>query len=430
MSRQIKENISRIISEYDRYGQNLIYVGIGTAYDSESVPELSDNYIQEYPITLRKFKNEQDFFGWTILLLFDQKYKSEKPIIIRKPEVISDIPINFVQDKIYKDYYLDEINRIVVLYIYDFNDELENRLILEVIGNCIVSNDLFVLFSFTGAFNITSVFNEIHNIDLHYAQFGCGFEMVNNTCLEFKDLTMPYAQIEFIKKDKWQIVNIFNYRIDDLELKNSSSETQINYIQYLNYKSRRFGVIIQLIMLLGKNIVNMTPEEKQNLFKSDVISINDINNTTQVTIQNISHYQKSAIDAYSIKYNIDIAKYINDLKNLSKKEYEKILIILVKILKCEIYQFLNFISNDLNENITVANYLLSSILKNDDFSRVKKYFNESFKKILLYICSRELDGPDEFFDKNLKIDKDDCSFTYDIDFIKKDVNILCEGLRM
>jgi len=428
MSRQIKENISQIISDYDRYGQNLIYVGIGTAYDSETVPEISNKYIQEYPITLRNFKLNKDFFGWTILLLFDQKYEREKPIIIRKPEIINDMTIKFVPNEIYKDYYVDEINRIVVLYIH--NVELEDRLILEVIGNCIVSKDLFVLFSFTGSFNMTYLFNEVHNIDLHYAQLGCGFEMVNNTCLGFKDLTMPYAQIEFIKKDKWQIVNIFNYNIDDYELKNSTLETKINYIQYLNYKSRRFDIIIQLIILLGKNIVNMTPEDKQNLFVSDDISINEINNTTQLTIKNIFQLQISAIYAYSIKYNIGIAKYINNLKKLNEKEYKEILIVLVKILKCEIYQFLNFIINDdLSKISGVSNSLLSYIVHSDNFTQVKKDFNRLLQENIKKMCVSKL-VTEDFFNANFKLDINDCSFTYDIDFIKKNVNIFCEDLKL
>jgi hypothetical protein len=68
------EELLNLINQFS--GQKMVYLGLGTAVEGE----FNDDTNQEYPITLRKFRN--DFDGVIFLLLVDPLYKNNHPKIL------------------------------------------------------------------------------------------------------------------------------------------------------------------------------------------------------------------------------------------------------------------------------------------------------------------------------------------------------------
>lgn len=129
------EELLDVINQFS--SQKMIYLGLGTADEGE----INDDTNQEYPITLRKFRNI--FEGVIFLLLVDPLYKNNHPKIL-VDETFRRNNFPNIQN-VFENYYYDDIKKVVVVYFpIEFNYDIHLRLVYELIKHSINKKNMFI----------------------------------------------------------------------------------------------------------------------------------------------------------------------------------------------------------------------------------------------------------------------------------------------
>lgn len=434
------EELLDVINQFS--SQKMIYLGLGTADEGE----INDDTNQEYPITLRKFRNI--FEGVIFLLLVDPLYKNNHPKIL-VDETFRRNNFPNIQN-VFENYYYDDIKKVVVVYFpIEFNYDIHLRLVYELIKHSINKKNMFIFdptFA-SGCFDdrMINFFHENSKMIIDNSNFiriGLYFMtlLLNDLSVDYgmnygiQKMTSYKYNVFFEKKDElWIMPSIFTMKLENtLDKPNFIKQ---NIIQYYLYKFLRFNSILTIIFYL-KSLIQNT----DNIFGSNYVEplseidvISNLETKSEVDKKKIMEdlqrkfkniimtSSENVLRLFSVKYKFNFVKLINDIINGTYTDYIYVLRIFVRLLKCELVQIFKEKITMLDKNLYLT-IIFSKIIELMKNKTSYTYINNEFKDFIKDMLKNDVFNG--FFDLSIineiysMINKFEFyDFYFDIDFI-------------
>lgn len=425
--------------------QTIIYFGIGTAFntDDEYKREFTDENNQEYPISIREAVRKSDFRGYKILILVDPFYKNRQPEILINKKFINDNGFQFNKYR-YDNCYKDERSKTIVIYFGIPIINEEDIVINELIN---YSNENMHILIFESQY--TSVLrnykfyrNNCEYINPDYTQIGFGLNTYTDKLSRV--INMQYfgytIYLYYDKKiGKHKILNFNPFigikNVSKLRGLIDGENFKKRYVQYIIYKFSRLEFLINTIFLLMQH-TESNEDVKKNIFgigdmtqpKDDYPYPFTMKDTIRTFLNGFFLGYESELFEYKYKYDIDMKK---------ERDPSKLLIIFVRLFKCELRQLLKNVHYRDDEDIDIEGeiatemtifmtYIISILEKNGRIIRsdITKYVNENF--IEQYIKLLEIS---DISKHEIMSVFNETLFISDIDFIYKRVIDDCKEIN-